>query len=228
MGSTRGFICTWTCVAVVACPELQAQARGPPLEEWKSPVTAADAVGDLAELTRWLPRLAGRFRYDGTLAMNPDDIRIVKGFSDCKLVGEGPGVQCMININWPEIGPNGNRGGPPHNLAPSMILHGLDPLAAKILFLQVDSKGLAEGAEGTLKSAGVLKTVMPCVNAGTNCRRYAWINLNRDSGQIEIRNETWGDYIWQSRPSWEFVLTLRPVDDIPAAAAKSISESRAR
>lgn len=213
----------------LACAELYAQARGPPLDDWKDPVAAAaDPSATTAELAAWLPRLAGKFRYDGILGLGADDVRIVKGFSDCRIVGEGPGVQCVININWPEIGPNGSRGGPPHNLAPSMILHGLDPGTATIRILQVDSKGLAEGAEGTLKSAGVVKTVMPCVNAGTNCRRFAWINVNRNGGQIEIRNETWRDYIWDRGPSWEFVLTLRPVDDIPAAAAASIAESRAR
>lgn len=107
--------------------------------------------------------------YDDVIEATP-----AEGSSDCTGIGTGPGVQCIFHITWPdmvefvtpsEVEPGGifNLPGGISNLAPSMAMFGLEPAAAGLRHLLVDSAGLAEGASGQLVGdTATFRT--PCAN----------------------------------------------------------------
>lgn len=135
-------------------------------------------VTDRAGMGEWLRRLADQYRVEGMLSVSmlaPEDISTLKGSGDCALVGEGPGVHCIFNIQWsdrfevimdPDIGPPGvyNVPGGVSYLDPSMMLMGMDPQRRGLQLLLVDNKGLPEGGVATIAGdRATLRT--PCVNA---------------------------------------------------------------
>lgn len=99
----------------------------------------------------------------------------VRGLGDCVAVGDGDGVQCVLNVTWQELreevvpsqterGGVFNLPGGVSNLAPAMALFGLDPRMAEVRYLLVDSAGLAEGESGgVIGDQATFKT--PCANA---------------------------------------------------------------
>lgn len=109
------------------------------------------------EMDIWLRRLVGRFQWDGVLDLNPrngtpdgSDLLGVKGISDCIAIGAGPGVQCVLDVRWlekytfegvPEAVPS---------LTPAMNMFGIDSARQRMLYLQVDNRGRANGGAGTL------------------------------------------------------------------------------
>lgn len=145
------------------------------------------------QIAAWMRRLAGHYRVDGSVFMLPrtfefrgtdGELREIefqqrlisaKGAADCKAVGTGPGMQCILNVGWldefetimdPDMGPVGvwNLPGGVAYLNPSMMLVGLDPPNKGVRFQLVDSKGLPEGGSGSV--AGNRMTLRaPCVNA---------------------------------------------------------------
>lgn len=123
-----------------------------------------------AETDVWLRRLAGRFRYEGSLTRpEADDFISVKGLGDCVNVGVGPGVQCIFSLEWPP--PLGFSMEPVAvaNLNPAMVLYGVDPGIPGMRYLQVNQKGLAEGGAGSIR--GDTATFQAaCVNTGTIMR----------------------------------------------------------
>lgn len=158
---------TFSATSLVACvllctgAESVARPREPPAK-WK------DLSGPTAESDAWLRRLAGRFRYEGSLQrQEPASFVSVKGLGDCINVGAGPGVQCIFNLEWPP--PFGLSMEPVAvaNLNPAMILYGLDPGIAGLQYLQVNQKGLAEGGGGSIKGDTATFRA-PCVNTGSN------------------------------------------------------------
>ncbi len=54
----------------------------------------------LKELDAWLRRLPGRYRIKGEVRLGSDS-GSVDGIADCSGVGDGPGVNCIINAKWP-------------------------------------------------------------------------------------------------------------------------------
>ena len=142
------------------------------------------------EPAAWTKRLVGRFRFDGAIHHEeitdferlydyPDgevmgaQMRLnewsesVQGSADCTDFGGGPGLQCVINMAWPEMWRATGKAqlGGVANLKPSMALAGITPSLTPdgISFLLVDAKGLAHPGSLTLSgdSAGAKP---PCVN----------------------------------------------------------------
>jgi hypothetical protein len=152
------------------------------------PVTDPVAVGT------WLRQLVGKYRFEGMVqivytppssatplypcvreGVPTDYCQSVKGKGDCVAVGTGPGVQCILNVEWRDIyeivnsssldEPAGvfNLPGGVSYMNPSMSLFGLDPAKATINHLLVDNKGLPEGGMGSVAgNRATFKT--PCVN----------------------------------------------------------------
>lgn len=102
----------------------------------------------------WLSRLAGRFEYEGMAnpyGSLPEEPRPVSGRSDCMTVGNGPGVQCVLDVRWRDRRDVMGNVVPPYpNLNPSMMLFGYEPGTAQLRFLQVDNMGIAAGGTGVL------------------------------------------------------------------------------
>jgi len=95
-----------------------------------------------------------------------DWTRSTTGKGDCINFGSGPGLQCVINVEWEDVWGNAVRAGlgGVSNLKPAMILAGLSPRTGSIRFLEVDDKGLAHPGQVVLDgNAVILKP--PCVNA---------------------------------------------------------------
>lgn len=158
-----------------------AAPRAPP-PKWKDP------FGPTTEADILLPRLVGRYRVEGLIEVltpptndsSGGDIltqESVKGMADCVAVGDGPGVQCVLNISWLDmyqiVQPSGegsdpagvfNLPGGVSYLNPSMVLFGLDPGTDGINYLLVDNKGLPEGGLGATRG-NIAKFRTTCVNA---------------------------------------------------------------
>jgi hypothetical protein len=158
----------------------------------------------------------------------------LSGKADCIGIGKGPGVQCVFNILWQDIreviqpGPDVDDpgmfelpGGVP-NLAPSMAVFGLEPHSARINYLLVDQKGLAEGGRGGIVGdRATLRT--PCANGPSlflemkppargriegpprECERILRFDAGPDSTivnvmiDIEINGEVWTRFIMTMR-----------------------------
>lgn len=125
--------------ALLAPADLCAQARGPEAEairefgqeilsrrERQQLEVEQEAVMDeatralrLEELDAWLRRLPGRYRIKGQVILAPDaplpQTGSVEGIADCSGIGDGPGVNCIINAKWPFLTTNNN----PMNVRPS-------------------------------------------------------------------------------------------------------------
>lgn len=94
-----------------------------------------------------------------------DWTRSTAGKGDCINFGNGPGLQCVINVHWEDVWGDAVRSGlgGMSDLKPAMILAGLAPATGGIRFLEVDDKGLAHPGQVTLEgSSAILKP--PCVN----------------------------------------------------------------
>jgi hypothetical protein len=108
----------------------------------------------------WLRRLVGRFQWEGILDTQPlgaeedgSDVLRVQGMGDCIAVGQGPGVQCVLDVRWrEEFTFQGTPVAVP-NLTPAMTMYGLDPIRERFVYLQVGNKGLALGGPGALYGA---------------------------------------------------------------------------
>jgi len=136
------------------------------------PPTTAEAT---PTLEAWLRRLAGRFEYEGAAnpyGQPPEEPRPVTGRSDCINVGNGPGIQCVLEVKWRERRDGMGNPIPPHpNLDPSMMLFGLEPSGDRLHFLQVDNKGIAQGGTGVL-SGNIAKMITdPPRNGGVGISR---------------------------------------------------------
>ena len=118
---------------MLAPGEALAQARGPDAEEiqesgqeilsrrerealqveQEASMDEATRALRLQELDAWLRRLPGRYRIKGEVRFGQES-GSVDGVADCSGVGDGPGVNCIINAKWPLLG-NSN----PMNVRPS-------------------------------------------------------------------------------------------------------------
>jgi hypothetical protein len=175
-----------------------------PREAMKVDGRLLQPVTEPAEMGAWLRRLVGKYRFEGMVQVvfemgsaNPpypcvtdagmptDYCQGIKGKGDCVAVGDGPGVQCMLNVHWMDIyevrfqqsdpdaqkvdaSPTGvfEIPGGVSSLNPAMSLHGLDPAHAGIEYLLVDQKGLPEGGLGFIKgNTATFRT--RCVNEAT-------------------------------------------------------------
>lgn len=197
--------------ALLGCGDALAQARQPP-PPWKDP------AGPPVDMDLWLKRLVGRFSFEGMVHVqragdcdptgqsNPP-CEPIKGMGDCIAVGNGPGVQCILDVHWLDRydlqDPERRTPWPGaiSYLNPAMLLFGLDPGNAAINHLLVNNKGLPEGGLGT--NAGNRATFRTsCVNEPGvlgGCERifriearsadarllYVWIDVRMESESID-------------------------------------------
>jgi hypothetical protein len=137
----------------------------------------------------WLRRLPGRYELegviyhiekadydagldhlDGELAGTAQYLnewrQPIVGKADCIAFADAPGLQCVINVSWPEMW-NIQTGrasfGAVSDLTPAMVLAGVNPADQSIRFLLVDKRGLGHPSSLVLKGERVVAKV-PCVN----------------------------------------------------------------
>jgi len=129
------------------------------------------AVAETPTMEAWLTRLAGQFKYEGMVNPYSPAPRGVSGRSDCIRIGSGPGVQCILEVKWPERWSIGAPVPPHPDLNPAMVLFGFEPGRARLHYLQVNNKGIAQGGAGVLKgSTATLLTDPP---------RYGTVGVSR-------------------------------------------------
>ncbi len=198
---------SWTIVqalwlsgpALAAAPVQPSQLPPPPkatkdLELGEVLVTGAQAkkVRDPEAVLKWLSRLVGKYDYEGFVELRtegaPQGRLPVRGVGDCVGFGPGPGVQCVMRVNWPKVrGPDGTDVlGGISTLAPAMTLYGYDADFIAIHFQQVDNKGLADTGRGYL-TGNVLTTRAPCVNVLEACERIMHISAEPDGKLIQTQ-----------------------------------------
>lgn len=177
----------------------------------------------VAELIPWLRRLLGEYIYDGYVDLGgkgePEDRRTVRGGGTCVGFGVAPGVQCEIVVRWPEVrGENGEEvmGGVSH-FNPAMILYGLEPDELGIRYLQVDSRGLAEGTTGyVIGNTATFRTA--CVDVPEDCQRITRITTESGSKVVDMQIDTEINYELAMR--FRFQMTrVREAQTAPASAA---------
>lgn len=180
----------WHCViALLGCGALvvAGTASAQPHNKPEIPdMNAALPVKDSEAIAEWLRRLVGRFKWDGVIGAGPNK-RPIKGSSDCIGIGDGSGVQCILNVTWVDeysLNPEANEDNILISyLDPAMELFGLDPLNSAISHLVVNNKGLPEGGLGFIKgNTATFKT--PCVNVKVGCYRAVVIEARPDSELI--------------------------------------------
>lgn len=195
--------------------------------------TTLQPITEPAQVEEWLHRLVGRFKYDGMVQMGncvpvpavdggplppPSDLcQGVKGKSDCIAIGNGPGVQCVLNVTWQDIYQVDYENGAVNELMvsyldPAMELYGVEPATLTIHRLMVNNKGLAEEGRGSIRG-NTATFRSPCVNSvvsktAESCSRIVRIEAKPDARLL---------YVWlgiQLEPADEntyAVLSLRRV-----------------
>jgi hypothetical protein len=187
----------WSGVASAAQPSAaqrrEAARAAEQLEELGEVVVSGDKpTRKLEDLIPWLRRLLGRYAFEGYVDLggqgNPEDLLRVRGSGECVGFGVAPGVQCEIDVRWPKVtGPDGEDviGGVSY-LSPAMILYGVEPDDRGIRYLQVDNRGLAEGATG-LVTGDTAAFRTPCVDMAADCQRVVRITARADSKIVDMQ-----------------------------------------
>lgn len=186
------------------------------------------------EMAAWLPRLVGRFRFEGIVDFNdaptreppdPQKIKSAKGLGDCVAVGTGPGVHCVVNVVWPEEwNPQGEaRPGGASFLAPASILYGIDAATSTIRYLQLDTDGLVMDGTAVLEGDTLRWTFAgycvgkPQVTCGQDVKIYA----PPDGKFIQMFIEITGDpRRGLNLPVATFNLYMHRVPQVPGKASK--------
>ncbi len=160
-----------SCALLLAADGASAQGRGNAAAETlarraQGPAASEVRARKLAELEAWLRRLVGRYRIRGVIANNmygvcnqrgsrcfgnfPPPLP-VKGMMDCVAVGSGPGVHCVVNVEWTVPAPPVAQVVHHSWSAPGMLLLSMDPDTLQIRYLQVSDRSIAEEGRGDLK-----------------------------------------------------------------------------
>ena len=213
-------------LAVMLTPVLATAAsrssKPPALEELGEVVVSGEKpVRKAEDLIPWLRRLLGQYTYQGYVDLQgraKAKARLnVTGLGTCVGFGAAPGVQCEINVRWPQVRGEDSQPvmGSVSSLDPAMILYGLEPDDIAIRYLQVDSRGLAEGAVGTVTGdTATFRTA--CVDAPAGCERITRITAVQDSKIIDMQVDTEIDYQLVLRYRFQlyrFAEVQQPADD---------------
>jgi hypothetical protein len=158
-------------------------------------VTPGKPTSRTGDLGAWLKRLEGQFRYEGYVDLcgngNATDQRPVSGKADCVSLYNGSdesrrSLYCVIDVRWPPVlDRNGApvMGGESH-LSPAVITYGVVPDLPGIQFMQMDSKGMATHARGSL-TGDTLTTTGSCGVPGS-CRKVTRITAQSDSQDVAM------------------------------------------
>jgi hypothetical protein len=149
------------------------------------------------DLREWLKLLVGKYTYEGYVDLcgqeNARDLRPVTGTAACVASGENPNVHCTVNVRWPAA--RGENGAPVlggvSSLAPAFAIYSLEnryqpekhTYQLGLVFTQVDNKGIAEWASGTLVG-DTFTSNEPCVGIPGACRKVTKITARPKSKQI--------------------------------------------
>lgn len=120
----------------------------------------------------------------------------VEGKGDCIDFSDGPGMQCVLNVSWPEMWRNNGKAqlGGVSDMSPAMILAGFtpstDPAAVRILL--VDKRGLAHPGALTLKNAETATASLPCVNlpGSQTCEQRLTISAKASATLVSVTLST--------------------------------------
>jgi hypothetical protein len=149
----------------------------------------------IADLIPWLRRLIGTYTFEGYVDLGGQgtatDMLRVRGVGTCVGFGVAPGVQCEVDVRWPQVQvPEGEQAiGAASHLSPAMILYGIEPDERGIRYLQVDNRGLAEGATG-LVTGDTAEFRTPCVDVPADCQRVVRITAKQDSNVVQMQIDT--------------------------------------
>lgn len=177
------------------------------------------ATRDPQQIVNWLKLLVGQFRYEGFVQPRiegalPAMLR-ARGSADCTAFGKAPGVQCQINVYWPE--PEGVDAaavlGGISSLTPAIAQYGLDPDRLGIRYLQVDNKGIASYGQGYL-FGDTLTTTTPCADIPGDCQRITKISARIDGRTVEMQTDIMKD----SERLVRYKFTLHRVGKTPEGA----------
>lgn len=154
------------------------------------------------------------------------NIASAKGKADCVAIGTGPGVQCVIHVVWQEEWTSNGQAveGGVSFLGPAAVLYGLEPTAAKIRYLILNTNGIAEAEAGTLNGDMLRWTFdTRCESSPMDrCRQVTSVRAVADAknARTVIDFEQWDS----STGSWvrltSFSLDMRRVAQEPAAQDK--------
>jgi hypothetical protein len=190
------------------------------------------------EMGVWVQRLLGRFALDGVIHhvdyVDPDRggpqlvynewTQPMGGKADCIEFAEAPGIQCVINLAWPEVwnemtGKAGMGGVP--DMTPAMVLAGIDPDVQKLRFLMVSSRGFGYPGRAELKGNSAI-TRPSCVDLPgvQRCEQKVQVTAGADGRAFQVvvstkarymRNKKDRDPNDDSKPSFEWVDELLEV-----------------
>lgn len=198
-------------------------------------ISAEKPTRKVADLIPFLRRILGQYTIDGKVDLGgqgkPEDRWTAVGTGNCVGFGVAPGVQCELNVKWPQIpGPNGEAVmSGIFGMEPMMILYGLEPDELGIRYLQVNNKGLAEGATGYMIDDTVtFKT--PCVNTEPGCQRVTKITARSESKVVDFQIDTEINYQVAARFTFKLrrvanpqAELVRPKDADPKPAALPVT-----
>jgi hypothetical protein len=160
-------------------------------------VVAKETSTYLKDLRAWIKRLVGQYDYEGYVDIcgngNPADQRPVTGRADCIALGSMPSVQCTVNMQWPvAVQENGEpvQGGS-FNLVSAHVIYSVENRYIPeeqinrwgLMSMQVDSKGRAEWASGTLIGDAFVSKE-PCVGMPGSCLKRMRITARPDAKEI--------------------------------------------
>lgn len=199
----------------------RAQAEPEEIEELSEvTVSGEKPTRKVADLIPWLRRLLGQYVYEGYVDLGgkgeEEDRHPVKGSGYCIGFGLAPGVQCEIHVSWPEVrGPDGEEVmGGVSTFTPAMILYGLEPDEIGIRYLQVDSKGLAEGGTG-LVTGDTAAFRTPCADIPMGCQRVVRITARSESQFVDMQIDTELDYQLATRYRFHMTRIAKLQSDNP-------------
>lgn len=186
----RPLIAMFACLGALVMERADAQSHAAPPAAREKPDPEVEAARKeasrqlkVAELDAWLRRLSGRFIYEG---IYDPGFQPARGEGDCIGVGNGPGVQCVIHVRWPEFTGDGIL-----PLAPAMFLYGLDPQAAQIRYLRVTSRSIAEEVRGSVSgSMATFKTGCVAAPVYPPCRRIIRIEAKPGRRVLHMWDDT--------------------------------------
>lgn len=162
-------------------------------------ITGKEVKTETKDLQAWLKLLVGKYTYEGFVDLcghdQAADLRDVTGKADCVASGSTPNVHCTVDVRWRTTrGENGApvRGGL-STLQPGLVVYSLenrlDPTIRinrwGLMFTQVDNKGVAEWASGTLVG-DTFTSREPCVDIPGNCQKVTRITARPDSNEIAM------------------------------------------
>lgn len=187
-------------------------------------VNGVKEVTDPWAYIEWLKRLVGTYSYEGNVEVAGSGVsaehRPVVGTSLCVAFGLGVkdgvvsrnAVQCELQVHWQNVTAADGRDLPDGLaiLAPAMVIYGIDWLERGIRYLQVDSRGVAEGGLGSLMG-NTLVTTSTCADRPGECKRTSYITARPDGGLITMRIDIERDAVLLARQTF----VLRRVGQIP-------------